>query len=258
MSEKPGSFHRMMQHEMHQDFMLGQWLLRGVGGMFVIAVVVAASEGLGFSRSVSPGLMEQYERRFGQGARGRLEGWKAFAREQRAQGAAQGASLPATPPDGAREIELLRAVNAFFNRVPYLTDRARWGMDEYWATPAEMVGIHGGDCEDYAIAKYFTLKELGVSVPKLRLVYASTWHSRQAHMVLAYYPEKNADPLILDSLEANLSPASGRPDLTPMFTFNEDDLLLMGGPGQAPMRSEVYSVRSWRELVERLERELRY
>lgn len=72
----------------------------------------------------------------------------------------------------------------------------------------------------------------GVPVPKLRLVYASTWHSRQAHMVLAYYSERNADPLILDNLQASLSPASKRPDLTPMFTFNEDDLLLMGGPGQ--------------------------
>jgi predicted transglutaminase-like cysteine proteinase len=64
--------------------------------------------------------------------------------------------------------EQLREVNAFYNAVPYLEDIDNWGVSDYWATPQEMLS-RGGDCEDYAIAKYLALKALGVSESQMRI-----------------------------------------------------------------------------------------
>ena len=114
----------------------------------LLASAVAASGQLGFSRSVTPGLITHYVGLFGPGARGRLEGWKKFVR------GIEDRTAPARNSSG--EIELLHLVNRFFNGVPSATDLALWGVVDYWATPSESLSIGGADCEDYAIAKYFT------------------------------------------------------------------------------------------------------
>jgi len=156
-------------------------------------------------------------------------------------------------PAGRRN--LLPPVNRFFNRIPSETDLAHWGVEDYWATPSETLASNGADCEDYAIAKYFTLKELGVPVSRLRLVYARTWRSRTAHLVLAYYPDARADPLILDNLEGNIQPASDRPDLIPVYTFNDEDLLWKQDGGTT-VRLSATSNRKWKDVLDKLEREL--
>lgn len=218
-------------------------------GLYVLllASAIAASGQLGFSRSVTPGLIVRYVGLFGPSARGRLEGWKEFVR----------GILSRTGParNSSGEVELLGLVNRFFNGVSSSTDLALWGVEDYWATPAEMLSIGGADCEDYAIAKYFALKELGIPITRLRLVYAKTWLSTQyAHMVLAYYPNPHADPLILDNLAGSIQLASDRPDLIPVFSFNDDDLVVPGMVGQI----SGSSVRQWRDVLEKLERELTY
>ena len=190
----------------------------------------------------------RYERQFGAGVRDRLEGWKTFIGSVSKAG-------PDRTSDG--QPEALRPVNGFFNRLPSTTDAALWGAEEYWATPAEALSINGADCEDYAIAKYFALKELGVPVTRLRMVYARQAQSPEAHMVLAYYPEPRADPLILDILDGTITPASRRPDLTPVYSFNDDDLLLVR-PGGTDVRVDTFSHRKWKELLEKLNRELTY
>ena len=218
--------------------------LAAVLGSLAAAAIAAAAE-LGYSRSLTPGLFAQRERQFGKGARARLEGWQAFGRETAAPGGQPG------------EDRLLRAVNRFFNRVPSMTDQAHWGVEDYWATPSESLASNGADCEDYAIAKYFTLKELGVPISRLRLVYAKTSRSREAHLVLAYYPDPGADPLILDNLEGNIQPASDRPDLIPVYTFNDDDLLWP--QADAPtVRLAATSNRKWKDVLDKLQRELTY
>lgn len=215
----------------------------------VLASVIAASGQLGFSRSVTPGLIAHYVRLYGPSARGRLEGWKEFVR------GTVGRTEPARNSSG--EVELLGLVNRFFNRVPSSTDLALWGVADYWATPSEMLSIGGADCEDYVIAKYFTLKELGIPVARLRLVYAKTWGSQtNAHMVLAYYPDPNADPLILDNLAGSIERASDRPDLTPVYTFNDDDLMFPQKDAYE-FRMSAFN-RQWRDVLEKLERELTY
>jgi len=128
---------------------------------------------------------------------------------------------------GQDEESRLKAINTFFNRrVLYRDDMEVWGVVDYWATPLETMGKGQGDCEDYAIGKYFSLLAAGVPGVKMRLVYvrAQVGAAIQAHMVLAYYPEPNAEPLILDNLITEIRPASRRPDLTPVFSFNAEGL----------------------------------
>lgn len=65
--------------------------------------------------------------------------------------------------------EQMDAVNHFFNQVPYKEDRDNWESKDYWATPHEML-VRGGDCEDYAIAKYISLKRLGIDESSMRII----------------------------------------------------------------------------------------
>jgi predicted transglutaminase-like cysteine proteinase len=122
----------------------------------------------------------------------------------------------------------LEPVNAWFNRrVIFRTDDAAHGEADHWASPLELLHSGHGDCEDYAIAKYFSLLALGTPVARLRLVYVRAQvngNDAQAHMVLAYYPRPDAEPLILDNLVTSVRPASRRPDLTPVFSFNSEGL----------------------------------
>ncbi len=222
------------------------WILPAAFLGIGVAVALAAESELGFSRSVTPGLTGRYEQRFGTGARSRLDGWKEFIRGASSQPGTQGAA-----PD------LLGPVNAFFNRIPSKTDSSIWNVEEYWATPAESWSVNGADCEDFAIAKYFALKELGIPVTRLRMVYAKQAASPEAHMVLAYYPDPRADPLILDILEGTIRPASRRPDLTPVYSFNDEDLMLVQAGGTS-VRVSTFSHRKWKELLEKLRRELTY
>ncbi|HAS61206.1 MAG TPA: sulfate adenylyltransferase, partial [Vibrio sp.] len=101
---------------------------------------------------------------------------------------------------GLSERDQLTRVNQFFNQLNFVNDDRLWGKNDYWATPLEFLGSNAGDCEDFTIAKYFSLLELGVSDKKLRLVYVKALSLNQFHMVLAYYSTPSAEPLILDNI----------------------------------------------------------
>jgi predicted transglutaminase-like cysteine proteinase len=193
----------------------------------------------GYTTSVSPRLVEIYSRRFGPEARARLEAWKRDAVERkRAAGV---------------EAALLNDVNRLLNRVPFVDDAVHWGEEDYWATPAESIGSNGADCEDFSIAKYFLLKELGVPIARLRLTYVKSLKLNQPHMVLAYYAGPNADPLVLDNLEDSVRPASQRSDLVPVYSFNDEEVWVeMRGRVGSPQQ-----LRNWRALMERLDWERR-
>ncbi len=117
----------------------------------------------------------------------------------------------------------LRAVNQYFNHLPNVSDEDRWGRRDYWATPLELLGGNGGDCEDFVIAKYFSLRELGVADDKLQFAYVKAYLRAtgevQSHMVLAYYPTPGDEPYLLDSLTSSISTASKRTDLIPTYSF---------------------------------------
>ena len=119
------------------------------------------------------------------------------------------------------EAQRLRDINDFFNRrLAFRDDVVTWGLVDYWASPLEALERRAGDCEDYAIAKYFSLAAAGVPTARLRMVYVRARMQGQslAHMVLAYYAQPGAEPLILDNLRPEVLPASQRTDLTPVFT----------------------------------------
>jgi len=146
------------------------------------------------------------------------------------------------------EMPLLKRTNDFYNQVPYFTDLEHWGVDDYWATPVELVASFGGDCEDYAIAKYMTLKDLGVPVERLRIAYVRAIKIGETHMVLAYYPTPDSDPWILDNLIPEIKHGSERTDLIPVYSFNDDDLWLANGTAR---KGGASTVRLWRDVIEK-------
>jgi predicted transglutaminase-like cysteine proteinase len=145
------------------------------------------------------------------------------------------------------------AINQFFNRqVLFREDIEVWKVVDHWASPLETLEKGEGDCEDYAIAKYFSLVATGVPVGKLRMVYVraqlgGSGGPTQAHMVLAYYAAPGADPLILDNLIADVRPASRRPDLTPVFSFNSEGL--WEGVGMKSAGEPVSRLSRWRDVL---------
>ena len=147
----------------------------------------------------------------------------------------------------------LQVVNQFFNRrILFKDDTEVWGQIDYWASPLETLGQGAGDCEDFAIAKYFSLLAIGVPTVRMRLVYVRAQIGGpggivQAHMVLAYYPTPEAEPLILDNLITDVRPASRRPDLTPVFSFNSDGL--WQGVGAQAAGDPVARLSRWREVL---------
>lgn len=206
-------------------------------------VLVCLTLGVGRASLIdlSDRLLAAVEKRWGKPALTRLAVWQRMVRDRRAASIGQGADGPNLQP-----------VNGFFNQVPYFSDLAHWGVEDYWATPVEMLASFGGDCEDYAIGKYFSLKEIGVPVSRLRITYVRAINLNVSHMVLAYYKTPDAEPLILDNLMGDIRPASQRTDLVPVYGFNDDDLWFTQGGANLGGASNV---RLWRDLLERLARE---
>ncbi len=120
----------------------------------------------------------------------------------------------------------LIAVNNFFNKVPFMTDQEGWGEDDYWSTPLEFLSINKGDCEDYVIAKFFALLNLGIAQEKLYFTYVTYLPSNQAHMVLTYVETPKAIPLVLDNINKEALLASKRHDLRHVYSFNAEALYL--------------------------------
>lgn len=145
----------------------------------------------------------------------------------------------------------LRGVNDFFNALEFVSDQRHWGQEDYWATPFETLASNGGDCEDFAIAKYFTLRQLGVPASQLRITYVKALKQNQPHMVLTYYPD-SGPPLVLDILEKEVLPASQRPDLVPVYNFNADGLWEARTRGQERRLGNASDISMWREMTVRM------
>lgn len=120
----------------------------------------------------------------------------------------------------------LLEVNRFFNRFTHELDNAVWGESDYWATPEEFIGKYTGDCEDYVIAKYFTLRYLGIPDERLYLTYVKALKQNVAHMVLTYFETPNSTPLVLDNYDLRILSAEKRTDLLPVYSFNAKSLFL--------------------------------
>ncbi len=154
------------------------------------------------------------------------------------------------------ELVKIKKVNSFFNQMTYVTDMKLWGKRDYWQTRVEFLGKGAGDCEDYVISKYFTLKQLGVSTKKLYFTYVKALKYNQAHMVLTYYKTPNSIPLVLDSLNGKILPATSRKDLVPVYSFNSDALFLAKQTGLGKVvPSGNNRNKKWLKLMNRVKKE---
>ncbi|MEO8411391.1 MAG: transglutaminase-like cysteine peptidase [Propionivibrio sp.] len=182
-------------------------------GLLIVWLAVAAT--LAIAAFSPDALRQQLVARFGPARVALLDEWSQMVRSSVALS------------DDAR----LQRVNDFINRnIGFADDHIVWEQSDYWATPLEMIGQGRGDCEDFTIIKYVSLRMAGVAEQKLRLIYVKARLQgageayEQAHMVLAYYATPNAEPLVLDNLDATIRPASQRPDLQPVFSFNSEGI----------------------------------
>jgi predicted transglutaminase-like cysteine proteinase len=184
--------------------------------------------------TLSSQTLDSIEKNYNHHARERVVKWQALLNQ---------------PVDDLSDNDKLELVNTFFNStVQFINDSALWNQEDYWATPLEFLSIGAGDCEDYAIAKYFTLKELGVDESKLRLTYVKAVEIGQAHMVLTYFETKRSIPLVLDNLIIEIKPANQRRDLVPVYSFNGDGLWLAKSRGEGQRVGNASRLSLWEDL----------
>jgi len=156
----------------------------------------------------------------------------------------------------------LKRVNEFFNRhISYAENRDVWGKEDYWATPLESLAKNRGDCKGYVIAKYYALVELNIPIKQLRLIYVKAQiggqasNIQQSHMILAYYPAPEAEPLILDNLITEIRPSSRRTDLFPVFSFNSEGVFVGVTGGSSVGPGGVGQLSHWADLLRRAHEE---
>ncbi len=204
-----------------------------------VALLLSVSAMAADVGGLSDKLLNQAAAKYGQAAKARLLDWQNLINSGK----------------NKSEAEKLVLANTFFNRLPYVDDIIHWGKPDYWATPVEMIASNGGDCEDFSIAKYFTLKEMGVPVERMRITYVKSLKLNQAHMVLTYYPTPDADPLVLDNLITEIKPASERTDLVPVYSFNGQDLWVAKERGRGKRVGTPNQIGLWRDLNARMDKE---
>lgn len=154
--------------------------------------------------------------------------------------------------------EQLTGINRFFNQtIRWQSDAEIYGETDFWATPTETLGLGRGDCEDFTIAKYVSLRQLGVPSDQLRLTYVKLQMiggRSQAHMVLAWYETPGSIPLILDNANAQILPASQRRDLRPVFSFTSDALWIAGNRQNENINPSS-RLSQWRQMLNRAQAE---
>jgi predicted transglutaminase-like cysteine proteinase len=210
--------------------------------VFLIAALINGAviqRGLAGEFVLSEQVLTKIEQQYGDYARRRVAFWQKLM----------------TTNGQADDLEKLRLVNDFFNQLKFVNDIDHWGKEDYWATPLQMLATNGGDCEDFSIAKYFTLREMGIPAERLRLTYVKALKLDQAHMVLTYYPTADADPLVLDNLEASMRTASERDDLQPVYSFNGEGLWLAKSHGASMRVGRSERLSRWTEVIARIDRE---
>lgn len=199
----------------------------------LIAMLLLFSTGI---MAIGTQLLNQIEQTYGQSARQRVISWQELIQSNQDRSVS----------------EKLELVNQFFNQVQFVSDQAHWGKKDYWSTPLEFLVTNGGDCEDFSIAKYFTLRELGVPAEQMRLTYVKALALNQAHMVITFFSAADAEPLVLDNLDGVIKPASQRRDLLPVYSFNGDGLWLAKERSSGRRVGNADRISLWNNLRERM------
>ena len=192
------------------------------------------------SHNISEEKLQQIALKYGKKARKRVELWDSVI-------------------ENAKDKDILhklKDVNDFWNKVRYKRDNVVWKKNDYWAAPFEFLSVGAGDCEDYAIAKYFSLRKLSVPDSKLRITYVKLIRPgtkyEEAHMVLTYYHKPDSTPIVLDNVNKKLKLASKRKDLRPVYSFNASGLWQAKNKGQTSVRVGKNNLRNWKSMMSRI------
>lgn len=183
-------------------------------------------------------IVQDAVQKYGEDSRERFSDWRALISEGQSES------------DWSR----IHEVNQFFNRrVRYVSDELHWQKIDYWASPIETLGTAQGDCEDYAIAKYFTLRAMGVADDKLRLMYVRAVTVNQPHMVLIYFDNPSDYPFVLDNMDPQIKSALDRTDLKPIYSFNASGLWMAKSNGLGNKVNDGRKNTNWTMVLERIE-----
>lgn len=121
----------------------------------------------------------------------------------------------------------MQLVNRTVNKsVKYRTDKALWGKDDYWATPAEIIARRAGDCEDFAIAKMAMLREAGFEQNQLQLIVLKDVRKQVFHAVLAVHTEGGT--YILDNMNNVVARDTEQRNYFPIMSFAEGKSYIHG------------------------------
>jgi predicted transglutaminase-like cysteine proteinase len=153
-------------------------------------------------------ILEKTEKEYGEKGARRLQEWRKFIIENRDK-------------TDSKKVE---SVNRFINTITSKLDSEQWNREDYWATPYQFIASGGGDCEDFSIAKYFTLRMMGVTVDRTRIAYVNVEGKNEPHMVLFYFPKDDQPPLVLDNLEKNIMSLDSRTDMELIYSADEDNV----------------------------------
>ena len=132
-----------------------------------------------------------------------------------------------------RTIRKLNKINNFHNRARYILDPVNWGKKDYWATPAEFFERYG-DCEDYAIAKYLSLRAIGFPKDKMRILVVQDMNLRIPHAILMV--QVDGKWLILDNQITIVADAAKIRHYRPIFSVNEIAWWRYRAPGSSKIR----------------------
>jgi predicted transglutaminase-like cysteine proteinase len=212
-----------------------RWMLRRVGLAVLLGMLLLGGLHADWDFSVISRRAETLYGPLGPG-KARIDAWQQLLATQKQMS----------------EVQRLQVVNQFFNhQVRYAEDIDVWHETDYWATPIQALWKGAGDCEDYAIAKYFSLRHLGIPSDKLRITYVKALQQNRAHMVLTYYSSPNAMPLVLDSLMDDIKFANQRNDLVPVYSFNAEGLWLTGAGGDRKV-GDTKRLSRWQDVLTKM------
>ena len=151
----------------------------------------------------------------------------------------------------SKEEKKIMNVNKFFNQLEFSADIQTWNKKDYWASRLEFLGKGRGDCEDFAVAKFLTMMQIGVPEKKLFLTYVkAVGYPEAAHMVVTYYPKPGTVPFVLDNYNQRILPATQRKDLIPVYSFTANDLYIQKqqGLGKRVYRTSLKTQKSLRSI----------
>jgi predicted transglutaminase-like cysteine proteinase len=211
---------------------------------FIISIIFISLSALLFAgystKNISKENLVKIKKKYGKKAQGRVILWdKMLQKAKKAK----------------KTVKKLKAVNDFFNKIKYMSDKKVWKKKDYWASPFEFLGVGAGDCEDYAIAKYFALRALGIPDKKLKITYVKFKHKSgklEAHMVLNYYHKPTSSPIVLDNYNKKLKLAKKRKDLKPIYSFNASGLWQAQNKTKSLKSKGKNKLKKWQSMMSRI------